>query len=292
MKSFNFSTTALLGATGLALFAGPALAQPDAAATYDWSGPYVGANVGWNNNQTSVHGGTATTQQLTGVDAGAGPVTVPPATFNTARMDFSGDSFAAGGQVGFNHQVGHVVVGLEGDMDAVGGHSGQLSTYTLPATALTTSSTVAIARRSNPNWTATVRGRVGWAMDRVLFYGTGGLALADERQSAVYAYTPTVTSAVAAANPGTTFGTTFNSASGGRTMVGWTLGGGAEYRLNHAVSIGAEYRHSDYGDHTYTFAAAGPGLTNENPTIHVADDQVLAKVNFHFAPGGWMFWRQ
>ena len=162
MKSFSFTTAALLGATaGLALFAGPALAQPQAAATYDWSGPYVGANVGWNNTLSHADAGTATTQQLTGVSAGAGPVAVPPATFNTATMDYSGDGFAAGGQVGFNHQLGHVVLGFEGDMDAVGGRAAQGSLYSLPATALTTGSKVFILHAAHRSGLDRHRARPG-----------------------------------------------------------------------------------------------------------------------------------
>jgi opacity protein-like surface antigen len=285
MKMSSFVTTALLGAAGLALIAAPASAQPNAAATYDWSGPYVGLNAGWNSANTTASPSSATTNQLTGVSAGGAPVTVAPATFPTAQMDYSSSSWAAGGQIGFNHQMGNIVLGVEGDMDGVGGRSRQFSSYALPATALTSANGVTIERQTDPNWTASVRGRVGWAMDRFLIYGTGGLAIADARQTAFYSYTPTVTGAVAAANPGTTFPPSFNAASEDRTMVGWTVGAGGEYAINRAVSIGAEYRHSDYGSHTYGLGDGAPGDTREFVPIGMSDDQVLAKVNFRFGPG-------
>jgi outer membrane immunogenic protein len=288
MKMFSLITTALAGASVCAL-ALPALAQPagsgPADGTVDWNGPYAGINAGWNGANSQAGPGVATTQQLTGVSAGAGPVTVPAASFPTARMDFGSSGFAGGGQVGYNHQVGHFVLGVEGDMDGVTGRGSQFSGYALPATALTSANTVGIDRFTEPNWTASIRGRLGWATGPVLLYGTGGLAIADVRQSALYSYAPTVTAAVAAANPGTTFGPFANAASNDSTLTGWTVGGGAEYRVNRAVSVGAEYRHSDYGSPGYFLGSGAPGATSESTRIGFTDDQVLAKVNFHFGPG-------
>ncbi|MGH6957165.1 MAG: outer membrane protein, partial [Caulobacteraceae bacterium] len=185
MKSVSLLTAALAGAAGVALVAGPALAQP----TANWNGPYVGLNTGWSSGNTHVGSDAATTQQLTGVSAGAGPVAVPPTTFATAPQDYSSSSWAGGGQIGFNHQMGHVVLGVEGDMDALGGRASQFSSYVLPATALTTGSTVTMFRSTNPHWTSTIRGRVGWATGPMLIYATGGLALADIRQASFYSYT-------------------------------------------------------------------------------------------------------
>jgi len=286
MKNASLIAAALAGA-GACSLAVQAMAQPPGPPPdiADWNGPYVGLNAGWNGANSQAGPGRATTQQLTGVSAGAGPVSVPPASFPTARMDYGSSSWAGGGQVGFNHQMGHLVVGLEGDMDAVGGRARQFSSYALPATALTTGGTVSIDRFTDPNWTASLRGRVGWATGPVLLYGTGGLALADVRQSAFYAYAPSVTNAVSAANPGTSFGPYANAGSADSTLTGWTVGGGAEYRINPAISIGAEYRHSDYGSPGYFLGAAGPGDTSEHTRIGYANDQVLAKVNFHFGPG-------
>lgn len=222
---------------------------------------------------------------MTGVNGGAGAVTVPPATFLTAQMDYGASSWGAGGQVGFNRQMGHLVLGLEGDMDGVNGRASQFSSYALPATGLTTGAAVGIDRFTDPNWTASVHGRLGWASGKLLLFGTGGLALADVRQGAFYSYAPTPTAAAAAANPAGTFGPFANASAADTTLTGWTVGGGAEWRLSPALSIGAEYRHADYGHTTYGFGSGGPGSTFESPAIGFTDDQVLAKVNFHFGPG-------
>jgi outer membrane immunogenic protein len=288
MQSFSLATTALAGAVAFA-FAVPALAQPAAGAapgTVDWSGLYVGLNAGWNGANTQAQPGSATTQQLSGVNAGAGAVTVPPATFPTKQMDFSSSNFAGGGQVGYNKQYGHLVLGVEGDMDAVdNGRAYQNSAYALPATGLTSGSTVDIGRYARPDWTSTIRGRVGWATGPVMFYGTGGLAIADVKQAAFYGYAPTTTAAVATANPGATYGPYGNGGANDSVMTGWTVGGGAEWALNRQISVGAEYRHSDYGHSTYNFGSTGADATSENTRLGFTDDQVLAKVNFRFGPG-------
>jgi outer membrane immunogenic protein len=283
MKLFSLTTTALAGA-GALVFAVPALAQP-ASDTVDWSGPYAGLNVGWTGAHNQALPGAATNNALTGVSAGAGAVTVPPASFRTSQMDYSSDGVTGGGQVGYNKQYGHIVVGLEGDMDAVSGRSGQFASYNLPATALTSANTATIGHFSSADWTSTVRGRVGYATGKLLIYGTGGLAIADVRQQAFYGYAPTTTAAVAAANPSASYGPYGNYGSQDRILTGWTVGAGAEWALNRQVSIGAEYRHSDYGDTTYNVSSAAVGGTSEAARLGFTDDQVLAKVNFRFGPG-------
>jgi outer membrane immunogenic protein len=305
MKLLSFVMTALAGAGALGLATAQAVAQtpdqppsppppppgqpapapPVAPGGYDWTGVYVGANVGWSGAATHVSPTAATTTQVTGLSAGAGPVTVPPATFTTAPQDFSSSSWAAGGQVGVNKQMGALVVGLEGDIDGVGNFQSQFSRYALPATGLTTGSVVTINRSTTPNWIGSVRGRVGWATGPLLLYVTGGLALADVRQHAFYTYAPTPTAAAAAANPAGTFAPFFNASSVDSTLTGWTVGGGVEWGLSRSVSIGAEYRHSDYGRPGYAFGSGFVGATAETPAIGFTDDEVLAKVNFRFGAG-------
>ena len=75
--------------------------------------------------------------------------------------------------------------GLEGDIQATGAEE-----------------TFAPWKFSNP-WFGTVRGRAGYALNNILFFGTGGLAFGELRA--------------------TTFGV-----SESHTNAGWTLGAGAE----------------------------------------------------------------
>ncbi len=72
--------------------------------------------------------------------------------------------FEGGVTAGYNWQLGSPwVFGVEGDIQATGAYD-----------------TFAPWKFSNP-WFGTVRGRVGYALSNVLFYGTGGLAFGELR---------------------------------------------------------------------------------------------------------------
>ena len=106
-----------------------------------------------------------------------------------------------GGQIGYNFQGGPLVFGLETDFqggDLSGGITG------------TTAGGTAFSGHESVDWFGTARGRLGLAFGHALFYGTGGFAYGDVRQSAVY--------------NGISLG-----ASGTRT--GWVAGGGIEYKV-------------------------------------------------------------
>ena len=139
------------GATAALLLASvaPAGAQapPMAMGTTDWSGFYLGANVG---------GGTATDQ-----------VQVPtgPTTHRLGRQfDFGGP--LGGGTAGFNWQLNpNWVLGVETDADA----SGMSGSAGCP--------TGVINCGSNNTWLGTVRGRVGYTgWTNQMWFVTGGAA--------------------------------------------------------------------------------------------------------------------
>jgi outer membrane immunogenic protein len=99
-----------------------------------------------------------------GVNAGYGFGTVTP----NVGPSFSPNGFLVGGTLGGNYQMGAFVVGLEGD----GGYDSM-------------NGTAPFGSLYKSNWLATVRGRAGWAWDRVLFFGTAGGAFAPATLSAV-----------------------------------------------------------------------------------------------------------
>jgi outer membrane immunogenic protein len=69
--------------------------------------------------------------------------------------------FNGGAQAGYNWQMGNWVFGVEGDIEATAAED-----------------TFAPWKFSNP-WFGTLRGRAGYAISNVLFYGTGGLAFGE-----------------------------------------------------------------------------------------------------------------
>ena len=80
-----------------------------------------------------------------------------------------------GGTFGAQIQSGHVVMGLEGDIDWTsmsGSGTGPVTKFGILQGTATISSNVSIID--------TLRARIGYAQDNLLFYGTFGLALTND----------------------------------------------------------------------------------------------------------------
>ena len=159
------------------------------ASAYDWSGFYGG-----------VHGGYAWGEfETDGLDFGS--------------VDADGDGFFGGVQAGYNAQFGNIVAGLEADWSWSGidgddnDNLGDIS--------------------ADLNWFGTARGRVGYAWDRVLFYGTGGLAFGETEVASI-------------------------NGSEKNTALGWTAGGGIETAVTDNITIKGEYLYVDLGEEDFT----------------------------------------
>lgn len=131
----------------------PAAVTP-AYAPYNWTGFYVGGNIGggWGSHRTIATLGGATL-----VDATAHP-----------------DGVVGGGQIGYNWQTGSWVFGLEADIQG----SGQKGSWTQSFAVLGFPGTTTTSDKLD--YFGTVRGRVGYAWDRQLVYFTGGWAYGRE----------------------------------------------------------------------------------------------------------------
>ena len=155
MKQLTFAAALLVGAGSVAMAADlpPPPPAPRAPATYvpvapyyNWTGFYIGGNVGGGWNGTGTLGDTL-----------GSTFTVPA---NNVR-------FLGGGQVGVNYEFwGGVVVGAEAMFDWVPNTNNTISA-TSPGGA-TASVTI------NNRWLTTATGKLGYAWDRVLLYGKAG----------------------------------------------------------------------------------------------------------------------
>lgn len=175
----------------------PALAQ---SAMFNWSGFYVGgyAGYGWGRTTSTDIGDSAGTPwYVLGSKTSAKP-----------------DSFVGGGQAGFNVQSGNWVWGAEADFGSLrlSGHKGIYGGDTFVTT--------------DSSYDATFRARFGYAVDRSLFFVTGGGILANFNSMV--------------SRPTTAFFTTDTG-----SQWGWTIGGGWEYALDAVWSIKAEYLYYD-----------------------------------------------
>jgi outer membrane immunogenic protein len=121
------------------------------AQVYDWSGFYVGGDVGgqWSNIGIS-----------------------SPDPLATLGYNARHDSFAAGGHAGYQHQWGQFVLGIEGAYTAAFGQPDRLAT---PAIRIFfPGGTGTASAKLRDIWS--VGGRVGWAPNNWLVYATGGYA--------------------------------------------------------------------------------------------------------------------
>ena len=264
----RFTVNAAAGVALLAMTV-PAGAQFLPAATnVNWGGPYVGLGIGgaWGQLPGNVRVGSTA--------AGAVPGS-PAVPGGTRHLNGSTDATVmGGGQAGYNWQLNNFVLGVEGDING-----GGLSTTTsVPAGGVG-----GLAGGSNfkasSDFNGSIRGRVGYAWNQWLFYGTGGIAFADANLRANFAGG---TAPDGTAVPG-------GHASKSTTLMGPTYGGGVEYAMMPNISVGAEYRYTDYGHDTMSFGNVGTtgagGAIARAPatgTVGLRDNTVMLKVNYHF----------
>ncbi len=135
-----------------------------------------------------------------------------------------------GATVGYNWQSGPIVFGVEGDISATGADD-RFANY----------------KFSNP-WFGTARGRLGYAFNNVLLYGTAGLAFGSLQAEA-------------------------NGLQQSQTSLGWTAGVGAEVGIYQNWTAKIEYLYVDLSRNTYTLTGTDSALSFG--TVRIG-------VNYHF----------
>jgi outer membrane immunogenic protein len=128
------------------------------------------------------------------------------------------DGAQVGGTVGYNYQMGQIVLGVEGD------------------DAWNQARNTTVGTSSKSTNVATARGRIGYAVDRVLLFTTGGYA-------------------------GGTVDRTAAGLSANDWHNGYALGGGMEYAFTNNVSAKAEYLYTDLASKSDTSTPSRAGLT-------------------------------
>jgi outer membrane immunogenic protein len=210
----------------------------------DWSGFYVGANAGanWGDSHTTV--ATTNTFVNTAALSPLGQTYGPAAAAGANGTLSTGASFMGGGQAGYNFPLGSGwLAGFEADLDAMPSAKATL-TNTVPRIGFapnTVDSTINTTKQIN--FLTTARARIGYLVDPSLWlYATGGVAVGDVQSS---------TNLTAMENPNT--GSTNITATGQmqKTLIGYAVGGAAEWLLGMGWSVRAEYLYFDLGSLTY-----------------------------------------
>jgi outer membrane immunogenic protein len=207
----------------MAFLAGPASAAdftmprkaPLPLPIYCWTGFYIGADLGY------AWGKDTTAEYLTASN-----------TFTGFNPSYPINSALGGVYAGYNYQIGSAVLGVESDLEMARMRGG----FTDPV--------VGGAGDTKIDWQGSLRGRLGFAADKVLVYGTGGLAYADISHT----YT-------------NLFSGVAETTSGLRT--GWTAGAGIEMAVMSNWLVRAEYRYTEYGPYRYDSVTAFPGFTGQ-----------------------------
>jgi outer membrane immunogenic protein len=240
----------------------PVVAPP---VVYNWSGFYIGGHLG---GKWADHDGDISFDQFVGFT----PLGL--AAFGNGGND-SETAFVGGGQIGFNWQAGSWVFGIEGDFSATSAERTVVCCGPLVlATGLpfVPGDTLSVKN----DWQASVRGRLGYAWDRFMVYGTAGVAFANLEATVALVPVP------ALGLPGL-----FASASD--TLTGWTAGGGIEFGLWDNWSLGVEYRFSsfdasDFGLGNIVFDPVLPGAPLRS-SFELETHEVTARLNYRFSWG-------
>lgn len=185
------------------------VSAPMASTPYNWSGFYIGGQIGYAS-------GDADHSFDNGAPSG----------------DSSPDGIVGGGYIGYLYQYNRskFVFGIEGDIEATG-----VDGTFQNATGGTSSGSTDI------NVQGSVRANIGYAIDRILPYITGGVAIADVDYGG-----------------GPVGGPCCGYSA---TAVGWTIGAGMQYAITDKVSGRIEYRYADFGTESGGLAPTFPGVT-------------------------------
>jgi outer membrane immunogenic protein len=242
------------------LAARPYTKAPVLEPIYNWTGFYIGGNVGYSWGRSS------DTSTLTN---GAGAVLFTSA--DRANMD----GVIGGGQIGYNWQVQNWVWGLEADIQGSGQKGSRaylcptgVCTPPFGVIAVFPGPAVPVSLDQKLEWFGTVRGRVGvLATPQVLFYATGGLAYGEVKNTATIGLVPV----------------TFSNSD---TRVGYTVGAGVEGVIGGNWTAKLEYLWVDLGRKSGSFVTAlpalGGGVLSSNYSSRSTDNIVRVGVNYKF----------
>jgi outer membrane immunogenic protein len=249
--------------------AGSAQAAPPPV-IYNWTGFYIGANIGWSFGHASTDW------------------TIAGAPFGSTSQNM--DGILGGLQAGYNRQSGNWVLGLEADIQATAqtGNSSLIDSIPaipgIPCVNIDGPNTPCRPGTGTPGvpgvtgvanneinlpWFGTFRGRLGFTpSDRWLVYATGGLAYGEIQSNGTL----------------TVIAGTSVAASTSTINAGWTIGGGIEAALRDSWTARFEYLYIDFGSVGNAFTGIAP-FTPITTNSRVTDNIVRFGLNYHFGGG-------
>jgi outer membrane immunogenic protein len=263
---------------------------------YNWTGFYVGGNVGggfgYSADTWSFFAPGANLAATAGVCRPAGS-----ALCATGGSSNGLNGVIGGVQLGYNWQIANYLAGLEADFDGTGQKGGGTASALFPLNG-TPGGTITAPYSESLSFLGTVRARGGYIIaNQFLIYGTGGLAygrIAGSGSETAPGFNVPASNALGAASCVSGV-CSLGSWSTGVTKVGWVAGAGVEGAAFGNWSWRVEYLHVDLGSANLSFSTlpgcygfaftCGPVQTGTATfSAHVTDEIVRAGFNYRFGP--------
>jgi outer membrane immunogenic protein len=231
----------------------PAYMPPPLPVVYNWTGCYLGANVGghWGRDEIST----------TTSPAGAEAAFIDSVTATTLKPQ----GVIGGVQGGCNYQVSSFVFGIEADADWLGGTESR-NLVLGPNTAVVNPADF-IDNSTKATFIGTARGRVGAAFDRLLVFATGGVAFGRVETTDTF---------------GSFGGTSVVSTNDTTSRTGWTVGGGVEYAFANNWTTKVEYLYVDLGSSDTNIPPCGACVRSYVVHHNYTDNIVRVGLNYKF----------
>ena len=253
--------------------------SPPPAPVYNWTGFYVGGNIGASFGRAKT-------------DYNVAPVTVTTTSTPITVPGFAGSALTepagviGGGQIGYNWQFSPTwVAGLEADIQAAGERDGITLSNSFTTVVISNLSLIGTAftdYEAKIDWFGTVRGRVGYLFGdgAVMTYLTGGLAYGRIGIDG----TSTVSGSFNLP-PTSSFSIT-HAIGHSQVNTGWTVGSGTEGKLLiPGWTYRIEYLYVDLGsldDTDSVEAITGASGGQVHTHTHFTDNIIRLGVNYQF----------
>ena len=234
----------------------PIFAQPTKA--QGWTGFFIGINAGYADPTAKF--------RVTPGGSWIGDPDVPfvsptsPGVINAGTRNLRLHGFTGGVQIGYNYQIDNIILGVIADAN----YLGLRSSYGTPAYNGLAGGLYWAHGSASLNAFYTLRGRLGFAMDRWFLFGTGGIGFTNQKFRQSINYMNDVV-------PGLPMTPTAGGANAGRASklaVSWTLGAGVEYALSEKWSLFGEYLHLKLKPMNFS-SVYGPVANVEAGTWHM-----------------------
>ncbi|WP_416356237.1 outer membrane protein [Aureimonas phyllosphaerae] len=184
-------------------------------------------------------------------------------------IDDSDTSFLGGVSVGYNHQFGQFVAGVEADISwlDLNPRAGLNLRDPNPDPQFNGVQTIT-SYETEVEALGTVRARLGMAFDQTLVYATGGLAIGDVKNRFALAIPE--------------FGYNSPDWSTSDTLYGYVVGGGIEHKLTQSISVRAEGLYYDL-ENTTVYASDPVAFPGQRISYGFDNDGFIGRIGLAYS---------